>query len=336
MFWGVGLGAVVTLASPAANAQASLGWSAPAECPPGHDVGERVSSLLGYTLDQHAERVDFEAEVSATADGTWHLLLRVIRGGKTAERRIDGETCDAVAGAAAVAIALVLKPDPMAEPEETFEEESADAAEPEDAEAALREASETPAPEPPSGSNAVSEAPQTPPPPTNPIGAGARLTAGVDVATFGETAFAADLAFGLLVGDHWRGELFGRLIPSQRVSVDRGARVDFQWLGGGVRGCAQPVTGSFGLLGCLGVEAGRIEASGQGVSRTQTARVTWLGPLGTVVGFWSLTDALALAGTAEVAAPLARHEFQIDGIGVVHRLPAVTARFAVGLEGVLK
>jgi len=327
---------VVTLASAPASAEASLQWSAPAECPPGHDVGERISSLLGYTLDQHAEQVDFEAEVSASSDGTWHLLLRVTRGSKTAERRIDGETCDAVAGAAAVAIALVLKPDPRAEAEEPPEEERVESAEPEKDGAALPaldEASNEPSP---STGNSAAVPPATSSPPTSAIGAGVRLTGGADVATFGELVLGAELAITLLAGDHWRGELFGRFLPTQQAAVDRGASAEFQWFGGGTRGCAQPVTGQLGLLGCLGFEAGWIEASGADVSRAQTARVTWLGPLGTVVALWSLTDAFALVGTAEVAAPLARHEFRIDGVGVVHRLPVITARFGIGLEVVLK
>ena len=321
------------LAPRRALAQASLGWAAPGECPTGQQVGARVADLLGYGLDQHDQRVDFDGEVSASSDGVWHLVLRIRRGQHTTVRRIDGETCHAVAGAAAAAIALTLKPSRPAEEPATEREPAAASDEPRKEPGARGSQA---GPRAKRGASDVRDRAPAAPAPAEPsaglVRGSARITAGADLAAFGRPVFAAELSLGLLVGQRGRAEAFGRLLPTQRVAVDHGAEADFLGIGGGARGCYQPLTGDVGVLSCLGFEFSRITASGQEITRTERAGVTWMGPVVTAVGLWHLADDVALAAAAEVAAPLVRHKFEVTGLGVVHELPLATGRLGIGVE----
>ena len=322
-------GSAVCLLTTVGWAQASLSWAAPGECPPGQDVGRRVAELLGYALDEHETVADFSAEVSASSDGLWHLNLRMSRDGQMAHRRIDGESCRAVADAAAVAIALALKPGSAGDQDGTSESEVAPEPETKPSPApAAKPARKQPRRLPRTRETARRPRASEP----SRLGGAARALVGADATTFGRVALQTELALALRLDERWRIEGYGLWLPEQRVFTRASTETNFQLLAGGARGCHEQWHGVLGWLGCVGAEVGQVSAAGRTLTRSQRGRATWGAPFLALVGFWTLTDHLALGVQAGAAFPLARHEFFVDGLGVVHRLPTVAPRLGLGLE----
>ena len=106
------LGALVASFAPArALAQSSepleLHWEAPAGCPSERHVQDRIRKLSGSSRATDAP-VRAEATVTRSDDGKLHLELVVHAGDLVGARNIDGSSCEDLAGAAAVAFALLL------------------------------------------------------------------------------------------------------------------------------------------------------------------------------------------------------------------------------------
>jgi hypothetical protein len=305
------LAAAVAMWSGAARGQAAVVWKAPEGCPTEAELIEKATRLLGYSLVQHPTPIRFEAEVTQRADQRWTLTLDMTHEGGATRRSLNGESCQAVAEAAAAAIALALKP-PDAEPE------------PRPAEPAEQPAA--PAPEPPLKAP-VRRAPKPSKHEAPRLRFAARLVGGADFFVFPSPAFDVTASAGLLVGQRWQIEAFGLWLPSQRSTV-AGAEADFQLLGGGARGCILPTEW---LVGCLGLEVGQVRARGQNVTHSRAGNATWVAPEADLVVLRPLAGPLSLALEGAAAVPLARTEFQISGVGV-HELPVATGRLGLGVE----
>jgi hypothetical protein len=146
---------------------------------------------------------------------------------------------------------------------------------------------------------------------------------------FPAPALGATASAGLLLGGGWRVELFGLWLPTQRFAVEGTAEADFALLGGGARICAEPWSW---LLGCAGMEAGRVSARAANVTHSRQGSATWVAPEIALVARWRIAGPLALAIQGVGAVPLAHTPFEIQNLGVVHRLPAATGRFCAGIE----
>lgn len=85
----------------------TLTWTAPSECPRAEDVRARMRKLAG-PMKAATVPLDADAKVTRLANGEFHLRLVVRAGGEVGERNIDGKSCKALAGAAAVALILLL------------------------------------------------------------------------------------------------------------------------------------------------------------------------------------------------------------------------------------
>lgn len=100
--------------------------------------------------------------------------------------------------------------------------------------------------------------------------------------------------------------------------------------------------GSLGLCGrfgrrrvevpvCAGTELGAMVGRGVGIDEPRTERLlwaaAWLGPR--VVGV--LHPRVVLLGGVDLVVPLAHYRFEVDGLGVVHRVDPVGGRFRLGL-----
>src|SRR5213078_3096462 len=108
------IAALVALLAPTrALAQSSeppldLHWDAPAGCPSERYVRDRIRKLAGSARSTDAP-VRAEATVTRSDDGQFHLDLAVHVGDLVGARKIDGRSCEDLAGAAAVALALLLR-----------------------------------------------------------------------------------------------------------------------------------------------------------------------------------------------------------------------------------
>jgi hypothetical protein len=86
-----------------------LGWQAPSECPNEAGVREQIEGLVDAPIDMSAPRsVRADGQVTREDDG-YHLELVLQDGELVGERTFDGDSCAEVTGAAAVAIALLLR-----------------------------------------------------------------------------------------------------------------------------------------------------------------------------------------------------------------------------------
>jgi hypothetical protein len=101
---GVVLGGITSLAR-----AAEVTWRAPPECSESHGTREEAERLLGRPL-RSIDSVDFEVLIEEGPGGPWSLTLVTIerKDGVRRERVLQGASCDEVAAAAAVALAMVI------------------------------------------------------------------------------------------------------------------------------------------------------------------------------------------------------------------------------------
>jgi hypothetical protein len=95
----------------------SLDWKAPAGCPGRDQVLARVHTLTGAKVMAHASDLSFRARVEQLGDGSWSLALTRVVAGQEHARIVRGESCQAVAEAASVIVALAVREAPSTEPE---------------------------------------------------------------------------------------------------------------------------------------------------------------------------------------------------------------------------
>ncbi|HTQ07906.1 MAG TPA: hypothetical protein VMI54_28835 [Polyangiaceae bacterium] len=108
-----GLALALALGAAPARAQSALdlAWDAPAECPNGAAVLARVRALAGETL--RGSRLHAVGRVER-AGGRYRLTLSLQQGADVRERKMESVSCDDLAGAAAVALGLLLRKEPTA------------------------------------------------------------------------------------------------------------------------------------------------------------------------------------------------------------------------------
>lgn len=90
-----------------------LTWIAPAGCPRQAEVHADVERLVGV-VPPETPALDARARVLPNRSGGWRLRLSTDFDGSTGERELDGNSCEAVARAAAVMLALMLNPSAQA------------------------------------------------------------------------------------------------------------------------------------------------------------------------------------------------------------------------------
>ena len=106
----------------------------------------------------------------------------------------------------------------------------------------------------------------------------------------------------------------------------------FQLLLGGALGCWAPRWGRWTLLGCGGLELGRLTGTGLGVANPTSGDALWRAARVDLGGAATLGGNAAVFLRAGVAAPLARPEFVLDGSQLVYRPSRVTGHLTAGLE----
>jgi hypothetical protein len=86
----------------------ALEWNAPAGCSTARDVLLRVRKL-SHSSELAARQLQAEATIASRDAGQLHLKLIVRSGNLVGERNIAGRTCEDLAGATAVVLALLLR-----------------------------------------------------------------------------------------------------------------------------------------------------------------------------------------------------------------------------------
>jgi hypothetical protein len=318
----LGVAGVLVTGTAAAQQRATLddlSWQAPAGCPQADEVRERIRALTGSPT-QRESRLRAEGEITRE-ENHFHLRLVVHYGDLVGERNIVSDSCEDLAGAAAVAIGLVLRSEvPLTERE-----------------ARGNATPGTPAagePAPPEPSATEKRAP------AGSLSARhwqALLRAPVIVTDFGPLPQPSlGLALGTGISyEQWRFHLLGELWLDQTVHG-----IDLPTFGADVsRETATLVVGrgfrlsSFELAPCLTIALEHIKARGVGpnvVPSDQSASWINVGP--SVLGSMHLGTAVAvvaeIGGRFETSRPL----IAIDGLGNLRQLGPFAFTTAIGTE----
>ena len=236
-----------------------------------------------------------EASLAVVHDDAYRLHLAIRHSSaKLGERDLAGKTCDEVIEAAALIVALAI-----------HKEAEAAAAQP----AVIDTTEPVPAPETPM---------------TWTAGAGLGGEAG------GLPGVGPGIGVALAaLRPPYRVELAAMFWFGRRATLASSAEGgDLDLLAGTLRGCYGERVG-----GCAGIELGGLHASGVGTTTTMTHWTSWLAPSAGVVGRWPVAERIWIVAHADLAIPLTRPHFVIDGNQTdVFQPAAVVGRGSVALE----
>lgn len=344
-------------ASPA-RAELNLRWDAPSNCPRRDEVLDRIRALAGSSFDRF-EGLSAEGRI-ARSNGRYWLTLSVRDGRQHRKRVITSDSCANLAGAAAIALALLLgvetnAPDTSTQsgaPGQTAPQDR----EPEQAERNIRgtgagRAEQESEREGKDGDRrsdernrdrASMDGPATPDRPSarrwNVLIRAPILAA--DLGPLPDPSVGVGLGVGIGY-ESWRFLLLGHLYRGQTIGAgDPGAAfaagADLERATAQLAICRGWRSAPFEIAPCLGLAVERISASGfgQGVApKTQSA--VWVAPSAGAVLHWNALKSLAWFVGVHGDLELSRPRIVIDGLGEIGQLGAVSARVATGLEWIL-
>lgn len=276
----------------------ALTWNAPDECPDATTVEQYVDDVLGDAkfapLAVHASGI-----VSRTADARYAVAVDLDTGATRPSRRsLDAANCEAVSRAAALLIALAVR---------------------------ARAAPPSPAPRPP---------PPTPEPTHMPRARG--FLGLLTLADFG-TVPAATLGVGATGGIRWpRLQLESSIAYFAPRSTNAARRSDvgarFELGTAGARVCAPLTVSALWLAPCLGAGVDWVRAQGFGARLIRQPSTWGLIARAGLLGGWDISSIISARVEVEGVLPLARPQFEVDGVGDVSRRSTVGVRTALGLQ----
>ena len=289
LLWAASI-ALAGRASAQGAAPIDLKWNALPGCPSSEKVLSRVRQIAGSTRPT-GNPLRAEATITQPSEGRFRLRLSIQSGELAAVRTIDGKSCKDLAGAAAVALALLLSSEePLSERDLAGSSSSS---------AAAAGQNEGGAGEGTSSPNQPPVAPPVAPPPTAPV-APARPSDDSDDDT-GDTgparrwhvllvaplaALAAgplpqsSRAWGLAAGvsfDSWRFLADGKLWGAQReVTTNLGDAypIELKHFSLGARGCRALFGSRFELAPCLVMSVHHLSVLGSGPNLVSTPDAT--------------------------------------------------------------
>jgi hypothetical protein len=293
----------------------TFSWLAPAGCPSRDEVNAEIARLLGGSI-RVPQGGDIKARAQVVQGATWSLAMDTELAGRLGRRSLEAASCQDLANAAALIIALMIDPEAVA-------------------------AHATP-PQP----VAAPPSPVAPPPVTAPSPAPERKPRAVEylvgilaAGSFGTLpSIDAGLGGGIgLQGRRWRAELRGtyglRRDQKAWAAAPAGAYGQFNFWAVAFAGCFNVGRESWAFGPCADAEVGVISAQGFGVSQSLPASTLWsaLGAGGYAA--ISLGRHLGLPLHLDVLAPLRRSEFVFKNEPTrVFRAPAVGVRMSAGIE----
>ena len=311
-----------------------LAWQAPPGCPQQSDVRDRIQKLAG-TPRPTDNRLSADGVISQTDDGHFRLELVVRTGGLVGGRSIDSKSCKDLAGAAAIALALLLRsPEPFSKGE-LNELEAPNA---ETGAAGLAPlAPAAPAAPPPARARRA----EVPPPVADSSrGWHVRLEAPLFVLGAGampHPSYGFALGAGASVGT-WRFSLVAAEWLRQSLSAERfpgyGAELDHQ--SATLSLCRAIRSQLFEVAPCLTATLERVVARGTGnhiTARSESA--TWLAPGAGAQGRLYLASWFSLLAVIGGEVEVSRPQISIDGIGNIGQLGPAAFTVTVGSEWIL-
>jgi hypothetical protein len=302
-------------------ARFALSWEGPPGCPTAENVQARVDALLGGGASAGSV-----ADVRASGqvervDNGFRLLLTMGVGDAPSSRVIEARTCDELAGAAAIAIALLAR--------STLEDASASSTS--DGTPASSASDGRGNPPPPASAPDPDKASTRKDPPAEASPDRLRLVIDAPVGAAGWSSLpSAGLGLGAGLGIRWkalRAAVRGELWQPQTHEVS-GYATRFTLQSGRVEACLTQTVQVLELGPCLGAAMQRLTGEGVGsqVFSAKSVTVLWVSGMGGL--FLSLPmpgfTHLRFFGAASVLVSPSRPRFVIDQLGPVHE-PALAA-----------
>lgn len=340
---------------PPAAGPITLRWTAPEGCPDRAAVTARIEKLLGGPPAATERSLQAEGAVEVIPRG-FRLQLDVSSGDAESTRVLQGVSCESLADAGALVIALAFDPDAVTAQEIKRAEAAAGSPPPEGA------PSEDAPPAGEGGAHAHDESPVSTaaliripvpipaaPPPVAPppiAPSPSLLSFGVFASFAGDAGTLPSVAPGLHAGlslgvGAYRVEPAFVAWPSSKSALpDRpDAGAELRLLAFALDACrrvlpwdeAETAASAFG---CLGFEVGELHGKGFGVALPGSGAALWAAPRASLRVELPLARWAALTLAAGVAVPLDRKRFVLDlqaGRAVVHEPSAVSGRAALGL-----
>lgn len=299
------------------------------DAPPGCDA-TRFEAQLQELLADSSHEIQVSVSVTRTPVG-WAVETRFDAGPERhGVRRFEAPACETVSEAAALAIALAIDPAAL---ERRHGQAPAPAPAPQPApEPAVPTPAEPPAPLAPAPKVRAS-APLVSPKPIG-LGGSAGVLGFVDgLALPGVGGGFAGLtalrvaAFRVEVGGGYR------FATTDASGIDPAVRVRFWAWSLSAHGLWSPAVGPLELPVGLGFEVGQTIGRADGFEGSRVAREPWLAPLALTGIAWPIRPRLALLARAELAIPLSRPRFVVDGLEPIHHGGPVRIRGFLGVEG---
>lgn len=318
--------------APAEASPLDLTWTAPAACPDAEAIEGRVLDAIGDT--QREPPLEVIGEVTETPDG-FTMAVTIVGDASEGTRTLPAATCDELADAAVLIMAIAIDPRAIErleqpEPEPEPQPEPLPEPEPEPEPEPLPEPEPEPDPEPQPPPEPAPE----PQPPRQPwdIHLDAVVTPGVAIGVFPTVTgwFGAGLG---LEGRNWRVELDGTInTPVERTSEANPDITGRFLLGAAVaRGCPVLHSRDVDIPICLGIEVGAMRGRGDnGVDTPQTQNALWVGALGGVAAIWRpqrLGERFGFGVRAEGVAGITQPKFETQPSGEVFRAGRGGGRF---------
>jgi hypothetical protein len=304
------LGAVLTLARVAAadDVGLKLDYEAPSGC--------AEASALRATIDRLVARPSTEpvaARVVIFQEGENQFVSRITING-AGERRLDGVSCNEVAQATAVVLALALNPKQASTEEPTAP--SAVAAPP------TTKAETTPTIVERGTATSSKELEWN---------LGASITGSAGALPRPDIGFSLGLGVG---GTFWETALRGVYWLPQRahVAADASRGGDFQWWTVSPEICGVPVNGTSRIGLCLGPEIGQMIGDGFGVDVRQQASTLWLAGVAAVEYHFRISRHQRLRADLGLAWHFVGHREFVLGTTLVHEPSPFSGRAGVGWE----
>lgn len=307
----------------------ALAWDAPASCPSAEAFTARVRRRLDGRAPGPPAAI--AARITTSPSGYALTLDASIGNGAPTRRGVVGSSCEELADAAALIVAVAV--DPVFVVAETV-------VAPVVPEVTATAVGPAPPPSPARSPDTVDAARPRPGAvsPVAPRGIGVGLRAGAG-AWFGALPrVGPTIAVDVVIGARrsLRAEIGALAIVRQRTTVAPGAGAELWLATAVVRGCFAPAVGRVRPTACLGVTAGALGGRGRGVAVQSTAAIEpWVSAtIATGLGV-SLTRRLELVARVEGHVHARRPGFHLDAVGPVHRVAPTSVTALAGLQAVL-
>jgi hypothetical protein len=325
----------------------SIAWNAPSACPDETSVRANIAQLLAGSTAP----VDARAEVHRAGE-RWSVVVRMNGG----ERRLDTDSCRALAEATALIVAMAVDPERVAANRSAQHDAGADSSPP----ALTPDASTDDAATAPDASPAPSAPPPPAPPPPPPAPAPSATPSPAVTSTPSESHFAlsasaaADLgtlpslAVGPSLGLAWtpwpiRLELAAAYFPGGSTAIPQGstavapftlvppgAAIQFSLFSASLRACYLARRGSFEIGPCAGGEAGLLQASPRNFNGQSQPNGLFALDAG-LFAAWRLAAAWAIFARGDALLQTSRPELNVND-KTIETVGAVTGRAGLGVE----